>query len=220
MNIIEAYINFKNQLIIIISGIAGCGKNKLARNISENFNIKLLKQYDYIKSDFSNKVTIQDNMTVNNFNTDDAFDWDRFNSDINKYKKSGVVITGISFPKDILEFNADYHIHLSISKQECVKRKHKYLEKNKDTHKDEYALIGTPLEMTYMNKLIFPYYLESIKKMHINKFLKGTGLSDEKIWDSSWDILIQFIQTSVNDFANSKQYAEWKKKNLEKKNKL
>jgi len=213
MNIIEAYIKFYGQLIIILSGIAGCGKNKFAKNISNTFGIKLIKQADYVKDGYTNTMKIGENLTVNNLNTDDAFDWNRLLSDINKYKSSGIIVTGISFPNKIININIDYHLHLSISKQECIERKQKFLENNKEKYTDEYAIINTPLEKLYMNKLIYPYYLDSIKQMRINKFIKGTGISDNIIWDRIWDVIIEFIQKSVDNFANSEKYVQWKRDN-------
>ena len=43
MNILEAYIKFNEQLIILISGFQGSGKGKLADQIKSLFNGKFGK---------------------------------------------------------------------------------------------------------------------------------------------------------------------------------
>jgi uridine kinase len=55
MNIVEAYIKFNKGLIIVVSGISGCGKTTLARDIERDFNLKLIDQYDYYLEKYDNK---------------------------------------------------------------------------------------------------------------------------------------------------------------------
>lgn len=194
MNVVEAYIKFKGQLIIMISGINGCGKTTLAKNISNDMKLTRLDQFDYYKKDYDKKVTLSDGTTLINLHTDEAIDWDRFNNDVNKYKKNGVVVTVFSAPIDKLNFDTDYHIHLSISKKKCLERRRIFLTEHKEKYYDEYKLIGTPTEKLKMNKLIFPYYLKSIKKMKINKFIKVSNKTDDQIYDIVFDLIIKFIE--------------------------
>ena len=49
MNYIEAYIKFKGQLVVFISGLSGCGKTKISKKISNSFKIKLIDQNKYYK---------------------------------------------------------------------------------------------------------------------------------------------------------------------------
>jgi uridine kinase len=69
MNIVEAYIKFKGQLIIFISGLPACGKLILAKTIQTDFSLKLLNQFDYYKEDY--KVFPLDNTSflMSNSNT-------------------------------------------------------------------------------------------------------------------------------------------------------
>ena len=55
MNIIDAYKKFNKQLIILISGMSGSGKSKLAKNIAEDFNLEVIKQNDFYKNPYSNE---------------------------------------------------------------------------------------------------------------------------------------------------------------------
>ena len=198
MNIVEAYIKFNGQLVVLISGLPGCGKTGLGKSVARDFKIKLIDQYSYYKKDYDNKTTLPDNTTIVNWYTDDAIDWDKFNEDINAEKKSGVVVIGVSLPEDKLSFHPDTHIHLKISKQQCLEKRKVYLENNKDEYPEEYELLHTPAEKLKMNLLIFPYYLETIKKEKINKFININEIEDDKIYDEVFDYLINLIQNYLN----------------------
>ena len=194
MNIIDAYIKFKGQLLIYISGLPGCGKLELGKNISRDFKLDLINQRDYYIQDYDEKVALPDGTEVVNWCTDKAIDWDKLNADLIEKKKTGVVVVGISFPDTKLEVDADYHIHLNISKQVCAERRKEFLEKNKEEYSKEYELMGTPTEKLVMNQLIFPYYLEAIKKAKVNKFININELSDDQVYDNAFDVLISFIK--------------------------
>lgn len=198
MNVVEAFIKFRGQLLILISGLPECGKLTLAKNISRDFKIKLINQYDYYKSDYDVKTTLPDGSVLINWYNDNAIDWDKFNGDIDNFKKKGLVVVGVSLPEDKIKSEVDYHIHLKISKLNCIERRKKYLEMNKDEHKEEFKLIDTTTEKLKMNLLVFPYYLEATKNSKINKFLNINELNDEQIYEDVFDSLINFIQKYLN----------------------
>ena len=196
MNIVEAYIKFKGQLLIFISGLPGCGKLELAKNISEDFKLKIIDQYNYYIQNYSETIKLPDGTEVINWYTDDAIDWDKFNQDIDEMKGDGLIVIGISFPEDKITSKPDYHIHLNISKQACVERRKMFLEKHKDDEKytEDYNLMGSVVEKLKMNQLIFPYYLESIKKAKINKFLNINEMNNDAVYDAAFDALIDMIK--------------------------
>lgn len=193
MNIVDAYKSFNGQLVIFITGLSGCGKTALGKYISNDFNIKLIEQINYRKQDFENITTLPNGDKVSNIYTDDAYEWEKLTRDINSMKKDGIVVVGISLPHDLLP-KPDYHIHLAISKNICLERRKEYLEKNKDIYKEDFEQIGTKTEKLKMNQLAFPYYLSSIKRMKINKFLNIDTLSDTAVYDDVFDSLIKFIE--------------------------
>jgi len=197
MNIVEAYIKFKNQLIIFISGLPACGKLKLAKKVKRDFNLKLLNQFDYYRKDYNVKTTLQDGTILINWYTDSAIDWTKLNEDIDKYKKDGVIVVGFSLPEDKFDKkDIDFHLHLNIPKQLCMEKRKDFVEKNKDKdkYKEEFSLIGTVTEKLRMNQLIFPYYLESMKKSKINKFINIATMSDDEVYDTAFKYLIDFIE--------------------------
>lgn len=193
MNIVDAYIKFKGQLLIFVSGLSGCGKTYVAKNIARDLKIKIIDQFDYYKKDYVNKITLQDGTEINNWYTDDAIDWDLLNDDINQFKKDGLVVSGFALKEDNISSNDDFHIHLNITKQNCIARRKEYLEKNKDKYKTEYENVDSPIEKLKMNQLIYPYYIESTKLSKINKFINMNNLSEKEAYDETFNSIIKLI---------------------------
>ena len=125
----------------------------------------------------------------------------------------------MSFPKDKIKAHIDYHIHLPISKKNCLDKRRMYLEKHKDKYKDAYEEINTPLEKLKMNQLIFPYYKKSVDAdyiVKINKFVSTNDITDEQVWNIVWDVLInQYIKPWIDNFHKN-NYADWKLKQQDK----
>lgn len=198
MNIVEAYVKFNDQMIIIITGISGCGKSALAKNISNLFKMQRLDQHNYYKKDWDKKETLADGTEIIDYDTDDAIDWERYNDDINKLKEKGVIVSGVSHPSERLKFKPDYHIHLNISKQACIDRRKEFFTKNKEEYPEDSELLEKPAEKLKFNRFTFPYYLETSKKGNVNKFFNITDKSDEEVFDEIFEYLMVSIQKALN----------------------
>lgn len=218
MNIVEKYIDINKQFVICISGLPGCGKQELGALIARDFNFTILDGYNYYKKDYDEKITLKDEegneLNLINWFTDDAIDWDKLNDDINKYKSDGVVIIGISLPKDKINSVVDFHIHLNISKQVSMEKFRDYVTENKNKYPDEYAIINTPLEKLQMNKLIYPYYLESTKLALINKYITVKDMGYDEVYDIAFDVLMGFVQKFLDDMGNNSKPKIVKDKNV------
>ena len=192
-NIVEAYIEFNGQLIILVSGLPGCGKLTLANNISRDLKIKLLEQDNYFKKDYNDKIEVKvenDTIEIINWYTDDAIDWEKFNKDIDLYKDKGVVVSGFSLPIDKIINKIDFHIHLNISKQLCLERRVKCSEQYKKSD---------IVDKVIMNKFIYPYYIEARDKSKIDKYLNITNLNDDQVYDTVFDLIIEFIKNYIKN---------------------
>lgn len=191
----EAYIKYKKQLIIVVSGLAGCGKSILADNIKRDFKLKLLDQHNYYKKDYQDKVTLKNNEEVVNWDNDNAFDWKKFNKDVNKHKETGVIIDTIGLPYDKIDFEPDFNIYLSITKKKCIEKRKDFLEKHKETYKKEYEEMDTTTSKLKFNTLTYPYYLENMKKAKgkISNFIQGDELTNDEIYDVAFDYIIKQI---------------------------
>lgn len=206
MNLVEAYIKYNDNLVIFISGMSGCGKTSISKKLSTLYNINLIEQFNYYKDNYDTKVTLPDDSEHINYNSDDAFNWDKLNRDIKKNK--GIIVVGNALLDDKITTKPDYHIHLSMSKQECMEKRRIHLEKNKDKYPIEYKIINTPAEKLKMNKLIFPYYLDAKKRSKIDKYINIADMSDNEIYNSVFDILESEV---INQHTIETKY--WKYKN-------
>jgi cytidylate kinase len=206
-NVVETYVEFNNQLIILISGLSGSGKSELGKNISRDFKMKTVNTKKFYKSDFKETIKLPNEKIVINYDTDDAIDWDMFNKEINENKKNGIVGISAVFPTDKLDFNTDYHIHLKISKQELKKKRTEYIERHKDKNFDLES------ELLRVNIATYPYYLNSLKRMKIDKFIDVTEMSDDEIYDAIFDAIIKFIEKDIY----SEKYVHKKDTKKEKK---
>lgn len=196
MNIVEAYIKFKKGLIILVSGLSGCGKNDVAREIERDFKLTKLNLDDYCKEDYANTVELADKTVITDWDNIDAYDWERFNEDVNKLKKKGLVITGTYFTTNSLKFKPDVHVHIKITKEDLLKRRAKHINTSKcNTNVRTY--FNTPTYTLILNKLTLPQYYDSIKKSNITKFFNISEKTVEQLYDEIGDFLIEFIHNKV-----------------------
>lgn len=201
MNVVQAYKKFNGQLIILVSGLSACGKSKLAKYISDDFELKYLNQFDYYKKDYNTLVKLPDGREVVNWDSDDAIDWERFNEDVNKNKKNGVIVSGFTLPDKYLKFKPDYHLHISMSKKVCLEKRKQYIVNNKDKYPKEYELLDTQGEHLQFNRLTFPYYLGLKDRMTVNKYLSANEKNDEVLYDEAFDILIKMIDKNLEKYS-------------------
>lgn len=219
MNVVEAYISFKKQLIIIISGLTGCGKTSVAKRLAKNFKINYIDQNNYYIKDFKNPITMPGDTEINNIYTDDAIDWSKFNDDVNSKKSTGIIIN--AFTTTNITFEPDIHIHLSISKQKCIENRHKYLTKNKNKYQKEFEEINSQTEKWKFNHLTYPYYLETRKNMDIQNMINVTEQDEAETFNEVWDLIINdYIMPYTKKFTtqnNGKDYQEWKESQTQQK---
>jgi tRNA A37 threonylcarbamoyladenosine biosynthesis protein TsaE len=198
LNYIEAYIKYKKKLVILISGLSGCGKTKLGKNISRDFKIKLMNQNEFFINDYNKTVKLSNGVEVIKWDNDDAVDWDKFNSEINKFNKDGVIVIGFTFPVEKLKFKPDFHLHLSIKKTTCMEKRKDFFTKYKNLYPMEYERLGTDTEKLIMNNLTYPHYLASMKSAKIHYFISGIDISDEEIYNKAFKYLIDTIHNYLH----------------------
>jgi len=195
VNVVEAYIKFNSQLIILISGFSGSGKTLLATNIKRDFKIEFLNLNNFYKKDYNEIIDLGHGIKVVDWDNPEAIDWDKFNDKVNSIKNKGVVISGFSFPNDKLQFKLDFHVHLRLSKEKLIKNRHEYLEENKDNPLNE--IKDTRTEMYILNNLTFKHFMSIKDKSTYTLKIDTTELSPEQTYDQVFDYLIQNIEKSV-----------------------
>ena len=195
MNVVEAYIKFNSQLIILISGFSGCGKTLLAKNIERDFKINFLNLNDFFKKDYNKTVDLGYDTKVVDWDDPEAVDWDKFNEKVNSLKDVGVVISGFAFPNDMLKFKLDFHIHLKLSKEKLIKNRHEYLEENKDNPLNE--IKNTKLEMLILNNLSFKHFMILKDKSTYTFKLDTTEQTPDETYDIIYKYLIDMIEKNI-----------------------
>jgi hypothetical protein len=143
MNILEKFIEIFKNCIIILSGYEKLHLSEYATNLSNDFGFELI-EFKYPDFESLNKAVK------------------------NSTKQSGIIIYGLTFPSDKLEFKANYHISLSANK----------------------TLIDDESQ--------FSIYNQYVKENFINKFknLKSIDYSND-IYDDIYEMCIDFIKKKV-----------------------
>lgn len=219
LNIVEAYVQARGQLILVISGLSGCNKKKVAKIVAKEMGLAFLDQYDYYRKGYKNTVKVLrtpdesgDSIEITDWVSDDAVDWDKFNAAVNDIKNRGVVICGFNLKPILIRFSIDYQLHLSVSKGSCVEKRIKFLRKNGENYPEDYQLVQDNLYETVMYKWVFPQYEKIIKEMKINKFVKVGESTDDELVQTVWDLAIGFINKDMENFMKF-EYKNWSKEN-------
>jgi hypothetical protein len=185
MNIKEAYLKYKKQLVILVSGLAGSGKTVVSKLIADDYEITHLKLKDYFldQHKLSKKFSF------------DAIDWDKVNQEVDKLKHTGVIVSGLLFDDSKMTFNSDYNIHIKISKQNWLtNRSENLIKTNKENHEE---LMIT--EKKDFNAIWYPYYLSNLNASRIDKFYNINETDLDKLYNDIFDQLSFFIKKSLDD---------------------
>jgi cytidylate kinase len=207
--IVEAYVEKKDGLIILISGMSGSGKTKLGKEIANLFKLEFLNSAKFCKKDYDNKVTFKipnsdKNFELINMDSDDIIDWDKFNEEVSDKKKNGIIISGVSFPKDKINFTPDFHVHIKLNKQNLIKKRQQFIEDHEEDCKNFDTIKNSFIELYVINHYTYPYYLNITQNSVINKFINANELIElsnneyyEKIVDQCFDYLIASISDKL-----------------------
>ena len=197
MNIVDAYIKFNSQLIILISGFSGSGKTVLARNIQRDFKLSFLNLNDFYREDYNEMVDLGNDIKVIDWDNPESIDWNKFNMEVNLNKSKGVVVSGFGFPKDKIDFKPDFHIRIDVPKPLLLDLRHKYLEENKDNKLNEFK--NTETEKLILNKLSYNHYLKIKENSEYTYTYNLYGLSEEesvnldKITEKTYDVIFDYV---------------------------
>ena len=197
MNIVDAYIKFNSQLIILISGFSGSGKTVLARNIQRDFKLSFLNLNDFYREDYNEMVDLGNDIKVIDWDNPESIDWNKFNMEVNLNKSKGVVVSGFGFPKDKIDFKQDFHIRIDVPKPLLLDLRHKYLEENKDNKLNEFK--NTDTEKLILNKLSYGHYLKIKENSEYTYVYNLYGLSEEesvnldKITEKTYDVIFDYV---------------------------
>lgn len=189
MNVLEAFINKFNQIIILILGLPCTNKSNYAKELSKDLNIQLIKINDFlIKDKYVEKII--DNNKFKLYEDVDNFDWDSFNKKINEIKSNGVIIYGNFLDINKINFDIDQIYFYSMNHNLCKKLL------------DEKKIFGNELneeqKKIYFENIFVPLYDEFKQKLKINKFYNIKQDSEfNLIYDDLFDSVIKFIENKL-----------------------
>lgn len=200
MTYVDAFVKYRGQLIICISGLSGSGKTKLAHDIAQDLKLYYINAHNFGSGNYQtiqltkkdDKGDIIDSIEVPNYDTDSAIDWDKLNEEVNKKKEIGVVVTGTGFPIDLCKFEIDYHIHLKISKQLCLELRKEYVMSHKDKFPLEVKIINKHLDSQLMNRYTYPYYMDLRNRSKIDTWINTDDTKE--VYDEAFKILMNFFE--------------------------
>jgi uridine kinase len=205
MNIVEAYIKFNKELIILLSGLSGSGKSSVASMVSDDFKIKKIDIESYCIKDNDKTVMLTDEngnkLEVTDWDHIDAYDWNKINEEVNKHKENGVIVCGPYFPTTVLKFKPSFHIDIKLSKQILIEKRHKYIKEHLKECPFFEKIYDTPFERIMINKITYSHYVEYRQLSKINHMIDVNDISKtpEDIYDNVFDFLIEKIQEYINE---------------------
>lgn len=207
MNIVEAFIKFNKELIILISGLSGSGKTQIASFIERDFKIKKINIEEYCIENNDRIVTLPDGVTVKDWDHIDSYNWNKINEDIDKYKSNGVVVCGPYFLSEKMKIEESkynpFHIHIKITKQQLIERRKEYIKNNPDKCEELQKFIDTPTETLMINKITMPHYYEYLEKSKIDKFINAKDININEIYDQTADFLFYKIQEFLDEYTKN-----------------
>jgi hypothetical protein len=189
INIIEAYIKIHNQLIIYISTFPNIIMRPVIENLGKYLKLKVIYQQEFMEA----ITTKLDDVEYVSFYDNKQFATSKFNSVVLENCRNGVIIVGNVIPTNLLKFKIDYHIHLSLNKKVIVE----YYNTNDILNKPEET------SKLIINKVIYPFYMETLKEGHINIFINSYDsetnkiMTDDDIEEKVWNTIINYIQNNL-----------------------
>jgi len=197
VTILDKYLENFKQLLIVISGISGSNKSDIADEISKTIKCPHINQNNYLNKDFEEVIEIN-NKKIKIWDSDDAIDWIEFNKVVNEtlLEHKIIIVSGVSFNKDKIDFTPDYHIHLKLSKQILLEKRHQYIEKHIEDYPDM-KNIDELTEKQIINQITFPYYLKTTENAIINKFLNINELQINDIVKEVFKLVVYFIENKL-----------------------
>jgi uridine kinase len=203
MNLLEEYLLRSKELIILISGLSGSKKSLLAKEIERDLkNLKLINLDDYCDN---NKVPVIEMFGQKVKDWDDVicYNWNNFNNDINKFKNKGCIVYGDSFPKDKLNFDTNFHIHITVSKEKLVEKRREFIEKNPEQCKDMILFIDKL--SAFINKITYSHYIENRKKSKINLWINSDEDSLDTMYDKSFDFIMNTMKKFLDEYYSTNE---------------
>ena len=187
MNILEAYIKKIKQIIILILGFPGTNKSEIAKELSIDLNINIIKLNDYLIPKKYKEIII-DNFKFKVIEDSENYDWEKLNNDVNKMKSNGLIIYGNFIDIEKINFDIDLIFFYSINYKLCKEFLIKNNLINFDNSKKKFFI--------YFENIFIPFFENIKKNLKINKFY---NLKEETKFNESYDDIFDYIMKSITN---------------------
>ena len=181
MNILQAYIKKYDQIIILILGLPCTNKSEIAKELGIDLGLKVIKINDFLIKDKYKEINI-DGLKTFVYEDPDNYDWDEFNSTINKFKTDGVIIYGNYLDVEKIDWKIDFSFFYSMNIKTCKK----ILVEKKMIEWSE----SDPILNIYFEKFLNPLYENIKNSIKINKFF---NIREETKFDESYDEIFDIL---------------------------
>lgn len=220
MNIIEAYIKYFNQLIILIIGLPSSNKSEIAKELFGDIKptFTLININDYMKGFIEKEVN---GIKYKLYDYPDNIDWEKLINDIENKKNTGVILYGNYMDnnkindKIKIDFSYFFDLKYNLLKKNFIEKKmlnfeilsNKTLSDNSNdsevskTNSDNADInsekLNNKLEI-YIKDILFPVYKDIKENIKFNKFYNiKEETKFEDIYDDLFDNLMNLIQVKL-----------------------
>lgn len=193
--------------VYAISGLSATGKTTIGRRIENDFLIDEVKRIEFIDQDWyykdnKPKVLLSSGEHVSNWDCVEAIYWGTLNADVKyKLKSRDVLLVGFALWENMLEFPIERHVHLTYS-DPCSTIKDGLCPSKKDIQKCiDGRMISKKLktlekqqkDKLMVEEIVFPFYLETLKKSKIDDFI---AVYDKKDRRRDINVLVREVKRS------------------------
>ena len=189
-------------MMIFISGISGVGKSTISKELSQQLGLLHINQDNYYLK-IKPKVTLSNNLQKSNWDTVEALDFDKLNTDLTNhfYQRQSFLLEGFCLRTDMIKFAPNVHIHLSYipvphdANIVDVYMKNKEVIINRIIKSRSISKPGIKDDEIVVRELVWPFYIETLKNSHIDYVLStfddaGNRIDLNIIMDKVIQILI------------------------------
>jgi hypothetical protein len=202
MNILEAYKNKYKQIIILIIGVPCSNKSEIAKELSVDLELDIIKINDYLKPDAYIEKTVSD-INFKLYEHPDNYDFEKLCKDVNEKKTDGLILYGNYIDIEKIDFTIDFCYFFNMNTTLCktVLIEKKLLPYETD---DEKVKI-------YFKEIFEPIYDKLKKEITINKFFNiKNDTVFEKIYDEVFDNLMDLIKNKLYNMKRNSNYKKTK----------
>ena len=121
MNILQAYIKYYKQFIILIIGLPCTNKSKIAKELVNDLKLPIININHYLIKDKYTEKNVDD-IKFKLYEDDQNYDWEKLNNDVNNIKTNGLILYGNYINKNKINFKIDFIFFINMNIELCTEK--------------------------------------------------------------------------------------------------